>query len=249
MATGKTNMVYCRTYFDEVDLSGDARSIAGFGREFDEVDATGFSSSISYYTLGQQRTIFDGYQALFNNTALLGAFTELKTKEEYFVSLHLGIRAAPAVGDPAWGARLNQASMNMDGSDALLLSIIANPGAGAPATDAPLDKNWGHVLAPLASRDATYTGASINNGASSSAGAYAILHVTSVDAGGAWTLITQHSADDTNWATLHTFTANAQTLAGELQTTSSTVNQYTRALLTDTGLGSGWSGCVTFIRR
>jgi hypothetical protein len=86
--------------------------------------------------------------------------------------------------------------------------------------------------------------ASVDNGASSTAGAMGVLHVTAnTIAGGATTIKVQHSADNSSWADLITFTAvSASTLTKQLSPVTGTVNRYVRA----TASTAGSSGSITF---
>lgn len=87
--------------------------------------------------------------------------------------------------------------------------------------------------------------ASVDNGASSANGAAALLHVTANTIGGGTTTIkVQHSANDSTWADLITFTAvGAGAVTSELSPVAGTVNRYLRA----TASTAGSSGAITFM--
>ena len=102
MATGKTNPRWLRLFADAVDLSGDSRQIGSFGVGYDKSNIEGWDASVKHVTLGQVNHTLSGYQAVFNNTAVTGSHTELSAVEEYIISLLIGIRAAPALGNPAF---------------------------------------------------------------------------------------------------------------------------------------------------
>lgn len=82
---------------------------------------------------------------------------------------------------------------------------------------------WHKALAAIAGAG---SGTSINNGASTANGGEASLHVTAYTSGDATPKI-QHSANDSTWADLITFTLVGG-LTSERKTVSGTVNQYTR---------------------
>ena len=86
---------------------------------------------------------------------------------------------------------------------------------------------------------------SVDNSASSANGGAATLHVpTNTIGGGNTTLKVQHSANNSTWADLITFTAvGAGTKTSEIKAVSGTVNRYLRA----TASTAGSSGAITFM--
>ena len=243
MATGKTHSRWLRLFVDEVNLSGDSRQIGQFGVNYDLANLEGWSDPIKYVNMGQVNHTLTGYQAVFNNTASTGAYTELVALEEYVVSLLIGIRAAPALGDPAYIGSYEQASFDVSGQDAILMSVDF----AKAITDMDHERAFGIVLEPgSTSRTATLTGTSVDNGASSSNGALAHLHVT-VSSGGTWTLKVQDSANDADWADLITFAADGSVVAGERGDVAGTVDRYLRALFTRTS--GSLTACLTVVRQ
>lgn len=101
----------------------------------------------------------------------------------------------------------------------------------------------GVALNGLAVVSASGVSASIDNGAATSNGVLANLHVTANDRDGAATIKVQDSADGSTWADLVTFTSvSASATVGESITSTGTVNRYLRAEHTLAGA----SGSVTF---
>lgn len=86
---------------------------------------------------------------------------------------------------------------------------------------------------------------SVDNSASSANGGAGTLHVpTNTVSGGATTIKIQHSANNSTWADLITFTNVAATTAtSEIKAVSGTVNRYLRA----TASTAGSSGAITFM--
>jgi hypothetical protein len=100
----------------------------------------------------------------------------------------------------------------------------------------------GVVLAAQEAITSTTDGTSVDNSASTSIGATANLHVTANTRSSATTIKVQHSADNSTWADLITFTSvPATTLTSETISSSGTVNRYLRA---QTTLAAG-SGSIT----
>jgi len=234
---GKTHFRHCRVIFDEVDLSGDAQQISSFGASYDREDVTGLSAGVHHFELGQPRLVFDGFQATFNNAAG-GAYSELKDREEYILTMAIGDRAAPILGDNAFLFSAEQLSFEIQasqtGAGVITISVEHSD------TDADHEKPFGKVLCVGTSRVATYTSSSIDNGASSANGALAHLHIVASD-GGTWEFKIQDSPNDSTWADLITFAADGSAVAAERGDVAGTVDRYLRAVLTRTsGTVSAW---------
>ncbi len=85
--------------------------------------------------------------------------------------------------------------------------------------------------------------ASVDNAASSANGGFGILHVPTNTENGTTTIKIQHSANDSSWADLITFTnVSASGKTSELKAVSGTVNRYLRV----TASGAGSTGAITF---
>ena len=104
----------------------------------------------------------------------------------------------------------------------------------------------GIALTGLAAVSSTGNGSSQDNSASTANGGVGILHVTANAHDGATTVKVQHSADDSTWADLATFTdvsASTTTSQRVEVAAGTTVNRYLRANYTLAGA----SGSITFI--
>lgn len=96
----------------------------------------------------------------------------------------------------------------------------------------------GISLRDLTSATATGTGTALDNSASSANGGVGILHVTANSHNAGATFKVQHSADNSTWADLVTFTVVSTTaLANERIAVTGTVNRYLRASWTLAGTG------------
>lgn len=85
---------------------------------------------------------------------------------------------------------------------------------------------------------------SVDNSASSANGGAATLHIPTNTVNGNTTIKVQHSANDSTWADLISFTVvGASTKTSELKAVSGTVNRYLRA----TASTAGSSGSITFM--
>ena len=106
----------------------------------------------------------------------------------------------------------------------------------------------GKILEALAARTATGNSASLDNSASSAAGAGLYLQVTAAS-GSSPTLdiVVQHSADDSTFTTLATFT-QATAIGAERKTASGTVNRYLRVAATVGGSSPSFTYTVAVAR-
>ena len=85
---------------------------------------------------------------------------------------------------------------------------------------------------------------SVDNSASSANGGAATLHIPTNTVNGNTTIKVQHSANDSSWADLLSFTVvGASTKTSEIKAVSGTVNRYLRA----TASTAGSSGSITFM--
>lgn len=101
----------------------------------------------------------------------------------------------------------------------------------------------GVLLAAATAHTTTTNGSSVDGSASSALGARANLHVTANTRSDTTVIKVQHSADNSTWADLITFTTvAATTLTSQTATATGTVNRYLRATTT---IASG-TGSITY---
>lgn len=256
-AVGKTHTRHLRYLSDGIDLSGDMRSIGAMGVTYDQADATGWSNGTKQWLTGWGDVQLTGVQAIFNNDVLNlaltpdttpGSHTALSGETTVNASVFVGIRAAPAIGNPAFSSPFEQSAYTISGggSDPVLvnaeyfgsgtLSIVANV--------------WGVALAVGGEISITTNYGSVDNGAASTGGWVAFLHTaqtSALQANNNYAFVIEHGTDDSNWATLTTFTANGSTITSERKEGTGNVNRYVRLKATKTaGTAVPW---VVFIRK
>lgn len=110
----------------------------------------------------------------------------------------------------------------------------------------------GVILAALDSINSTSNGTSVDNGAATTNGGTAMLHVPVNTRNGNITIKVQHSADNSTWADLATFAAvTSSTKTSERLSVASgtTVNRYLRASYTVAGSTGSATIAVAFARR
>jgi len=118
---------------------------------------------------------------------------------------------------------------------------------GMEATSGAVES--GLVLLPFAAYTATGNGTSIDNTASSANGLVSHLHVTATAGASPSTVVKiQHSADNSVWADLITFTT-VTAATSQRSAVTGTVNRYLRAVRTLSGDTTSLTACVAIARR
>jgi hypothetical protein len=252
--TGKTHPRYCRALVNGYDLSGDMRTINEMGVTFDMADATGWSNGSKQWLSGWGDVRLAGLTALFSNVAAAtgptaaGSHTVLSGVTTVNASVFIGIRAAPAIGNPAFSSPMEQASYYTSGGGSDPVMVNADYFGSGTLNLSPYV--WGVTLAAGAELSGTTNNASVDGGASSANGWIAFLHIpqtTGAQASNNWEFKIEHGTNDSTWATLTTFTANGSAITSERKEGTGTVNRYVRLVSTRTaGTARPW---VVFIRK
>ena len=246
MATGKNKLMrWARMWVNEADLSGDARSISSMDNTMTEIDMTGWSNAVRAYMADGFRGVgLRGFQAFMNDDTG-GAFEVLTPLPStvVHVTMALGGAAEPAVGDPAYmmgAAQMGDQASFDAGAGVLTLDFLPRSG------DLDDVQPWGNVLLAKTALTVTTDGTAIDNGALSSAGYAAILHIFVSDAG-TWAFELEHAVTPPTYSTLGTFTADGSAITSELKEGTGTVNQHVRLVSTKTS-GTCTVAC-SFIRK
>ena len=241
---GRTSKVY----LDEFDMSG-YMNASDISHQQDTAETTVYGSSSRSYLPSQA----SGTVSL---SGLIDATNTAGTSDKEFEAI-LGSATTPVltiaveggtIGNRAILARANETSYTMATPVADVNSLTADFECSAdPANNVTLGVASGVQLTTGASIAHGSLGAlsSVDNGASSANGGAALLHVpTNSVGGGATTIKVQHSANDSTWADLVTFTAvGASTITSQLSAVTGTVNRYLRV----TASTAGSSGAITFM--
>ncbi len=251
---GKTTTRHFRLLAGGHNLSGSMRSINAFGVRFGEDDVSGWSDDIKQWLSGFGDVLLEGFTALFNSQAAAigsisaGSHPVLSgATGDNYVSVFMGIQAAPAVGNPTFSAPFQQGGYTVNGGDGPVM-VSANFHGKASAE---LGKDvWGVALAAGEALSATGENDSVDNGAATTNGYIVFIHLPqTAGAMGSndWSFVIEHSANDTDWATLKAITADGSAITAERQEGAGTVNRYVRFAYTRTaGTAEPW---VSFIRK
>ena len=223
-------------YVGGYDLSGDVSSVDSISNSRSTIDVTALNQSAMDRLLGKG-TGEISFSTFFNDAALAehAILSSLPLTDTQVVYAKGG-----AIGDACAmmdAKQLNyDPSFNADGSVGISVQTVS--------TNAfPIE--WGVMLSAADDTHASAgSSASLDHGASTSAGAAGYLQITS----GTPTVLIQDSANNSDWATLIAFTAVANTAepAFERKELAGTVNRYLRITTTGT-----FSNCkfIVGIRR
>jgi hypothetical protein len=146
------------------------------------------------------------------------------------VSVLMGQNADPVVGDPVYNLLTQQEMYQTNAQFGEVIPFSANfsPRIG-------MDAGWGVALAVPVSFTNTITGSSVDNGAASSNGGAAFLHILQAAASDTYAIVVESSPDNSAWSTLATFTLNASALGSERLSLPTSIPRYLRFKATRTG--------------
>ena len=233
-------------FVDQFDLASYFNSL-DFASTNDTAETTSFSATAKSYIVGLNDATVS-ISGMFSQDATTGS--------DVVLSAALGATTTPVItivestgtiGNRCVLGRAHETSYAISNPVADVVSISADFTA---STDGVSNQTYGLrsgvILTTGASIAFGSLGAlsSVDNTASSASGGMGTLHAsTNTIAGGTTTVKVQHSADNSTWADLITFTAiSASTTTKELSAVSGTVNRYLRA----TASTAGTSGSIIF---
>lgn len=145
--TGRTLPKFDRFYCDGYDLSGVSRTIGPLEQIHDEHDLTAdMGDSVKGYLSGALQSNVGTLNAVFDNTATVGLHALMATAGAMrTIVVARGIRAAPAVGDPAFCGQFVHKGYQPDGSSGAAYATL--PFSGAAVNAAHLQYgSWGVLL-------------------------------------------------------------------------------------------------------
>jgi hypothetical protein len=202
MATGRTVNRWARVYADGYDLSGYTRTIGPLAWEFGEADVTApMSDGVRGYLPDTPTVSIGAINAVYDNTATSGLQAVMGgAGVARILMVPIGIRAAPAAGDPVFcGAFLqNDYMVTEDGG-----AMVANLQFGAWDASALINYNkpWGVLVHALSAATGANSGTGIDDrGAATTAGGYMVYQVTAGN--GTATISIDDSADNSSFTAL-----------------------------------------------
>lgn len=249
MATGRTTARWARVYADGYDLSGHVRTIGPLGWEFEAPVAAALSDECQAVLPGAGILSIESLNAFLDNTATTGLHTLASGAGVGRVLLiPIGIRAAPAQGDPAFIGEFEQVGY-MVTPEIGEYAVVDIPFGNCPATAGHLayKKPWGTLLHAAGAETAVNSAVGVDdNGAATTAGGYLCWQILAVAGTGTVTIKAQDAATNvdgsfgdlagaTSGAIAHTSVPAAGIVA---LSTGATVRRYLRWQIVLSGITS-----------
>jgi len=232
--SGKDKILrWARVFYGGYDLSGDARTISSLENSFLEADITAWNEETrNYLSSGIHEVGVTGFQAIINDATNRSLDQFKSASDSSRLTILFGGGGEPAIPDPAY--LLPSIQMSSSVSFENYVGVIqADFMSDAAQHDANTDNPMGVVLCNQA-LSSTSSLASHDNGAGTTDGWSANLHVTATSSGD-YAFVIEDSTNDSDWATLGTFTSDGSAIGSEHLSGSGTVNQYARVTATRTG--------------
>ncbi len=206
MATGRTVLKNVRAYIDGYDLSGFSRSIGPLAWTFDQEEGTVFTDPVKGALPGHVDINPGTLTGNFDNTALGLHVVANGAGVKRNVMVPIGIRAAPAEGDPVFCSQNLQGEYMGTPTAGELISATVPFGMWAADGDTLLyAQPWGRLLHEKSAETAVNSAtATVDHGASSALGGYMMYQL--MTSNGTVTILTEDSSvnSDGNFGTLAT---------------------------------------------
>ena len=221
MATGRTKHKHWRVYVNGYDLSGYSRSIGPLSVEYDEADLTAhMGDSVKGYLPNTGHVSPGTLNAVFDNTATTGlyALTQSTAGTQRNVMVPIGVRGAPADGDPVFCGQFYQNAFQVTNDGGAVTATIPYSGWAGDATTLKYSQPWGILLHANAARTSA-TGANTATGydnysaeVETYGGIFAYHVFASSGAGHTATLSVDDSANNADWLALSGATSGSITV-------------------------------------
>jgi hypothetical protein len=187
MATGRIRQKDYRCYVGGYDMSGYSRTVGPLEVTFDEAELTAYmGDTVKGYLPNHANVNIGTLNTVFDNTAAIGMGLLQDAGLKRYVTIPIGIRAAPVDGDPCFGGAFIQKSYQTAESGGGLLLNLPFSGWAGDADTLLYAKPWGILLHANATRTEA-VGVNISDGfdnptgGATSKGGYFIYHVFAGD--------------------------------------------------------------------
>jgi hypothetical protein len=208
---------------DGYELTGDSNRVS-IPDQRDMYDVAAFGDAVHKFIPGRRSVVLEhsGYM----NADVAQSHPALKGSNiSGSVSVMLGQNATPVVGDPVYSLPIRQGKYSVVpaiGNFVPFSALFANRGELG---------GWGVALAVPVTFTNSTNGSAVNNGAATTQGGAAFLHVLTATATDRYTIVVEGSATGAfggEQTTLATFTLDGSAIGSEFLTLSGTVHQYIR---------------------
>ena len=149
MATGRTKHKWWRVYADGYDLSGFSRNIGPLQLTYDEAELTAdMGDTVKGYLPNNAQAGPGTLNAVFDNTATVGLHALSVTPNGTIRNLMvpIGIRGAPAQGDPCFGGQFTQTGYQVTNDGGAVTATLQFAGWAADASTLLYSTPWGILL-------------------------------------------------------------------------------------------------------
>jgi hypothetical protein len=226
------------------ELTGDVNQVI-IDDQRDSYDVSAFGDPVHNFVLGK-RNISVEHNGYVNPATGKSHLTLRAVDVQRVVSILLGQNIAPVTGDPTYSMNFQQ------GNYSVMPEVNKYVPFKAKFANAGSNGGWGVALTPPTSMTNTTNGSSVDNGASTTKGAVAFLHVLQATTTDTYQFIIEHSTTGAfggEQTTLFTFSADGRTLVGQVLSVTGTINRYVRYKATRlTGTGETLRIAVSLVR-
>src|SRR3990167_9016423 len=184
MATGRTVSRWLRVYLSGYDLSGYSRNIGPLAQVYDAVGEPAAADAVKGYLPNHATLGLGTLNGIFDNTATSGlhVLQSAGSGARHVVTVALGVRAAPAAGDPVYCGEFEQQAYMADPNSGMVFATIPFAPTSEAAATLAYDRPWGNLLHALAAATAANTATGGVDGlAATSFGGVFVYHVTAGD--------------------------------------------------------------------
>lgn len=192
MAVGRTASEWLRVYVSGYNLSGYTRKLGQAEETFDEGELTTLTDAVKGYLLGWGHVKVGELNGVFDPTATTGlhALQTAAVGTPQLVTAAVGIRAVPAMGDPAFTCYATQLGYSAADDGGVVTVSVPFGEWSASAATLLYTKGWGWILEPgvtarVAPNSATGIDDLIAPATETTRGGYMFYHVLASDAPGA----------------------------------------------------------------
>jgi hypothetical protein len=207
MATGRTVAKYTRVYAGGYDLSGYTRSIGPLSVEFDEASLVALTDGARGVLPNTGKIGVGTLNGIFDNTETSGLHVLMNGAGAMRTMLvAIGMRAAPAQGDPAFLGQFEQKSYTGGEDGGAVVATIPFEGWSARGASLLYGKPWGTLLHANAAATGENTAVGVDDYGVSppSRGGYMVYQITAYGGTGSAVITVEDAATnaDGSFATL-----------------------------------------------
>jgi hypothetical protein len=147
MATGRTVSKHTRVYADGYDLSGYTRSIGPLAVEFDEAKLVAMTDGVQGVLPDSGKVSLGTLNGIFDDTATTGLHIVARAAGvKRTMMVPVGIRAAPAQGDPCFLGQFEQGAYMGQPDGNVMVATLPFENWSGSASSLLYSKPWGVLL-------------------------------------------------------------------------------------------------------